>query len=166
MLHSSCVAAYFHVCILHSSMLESYAGSHVCISRVSQAGHARVGFQTKTFWCSRLCFGRWVDFPVPYKKISWENCGHLNPNWTDVYDCDLGKYGKETMDIREFEDNWNKKLAYSGRRLEEMEKDYTGSQGPQQTLKWTDELEKGEYSRTYNGKSKGKGSLWIKWEMW
>jgi len=39
-------------------------------------------------------------------------------------------------------------LAYSGQRLEEMEKVCIGSQRPQQTLKWTDELEKGENSRT------------------
>jgi hypothetical protein len=54
-------------------------------------------------------------------------------------------------------------LAYSGQRLEEMENDCIGSQGPQQTLKWTDELEKGENSGTYSSKSKGKGSLWLKW---
>ena len=39
------------------------------------------------------------------------------------------------MDIREFEDTGNKKLAYSGQRLEEIEKDCIGSQSPQQTLK-------------------------------
>ena len=114
-------------------MLKSYAGSHVCISRVSQAGQARVGFQTKTSWCSRLCFGHWVDIPDPYNEISWENSAHLNPDWADVYDCDLGKYEKEKMGIREFEDNGNKKLAYSGQRLEEMENDCIGSQGPQQS---------------------------------
>jgi len=37
------------------------------------------------------------------------------------------------MGIREFEDNGNKKLAYSGQRLEEMENDCIGSQGPQQS---------------------------------
>jgi hypothetical protein len=47
----------------------------------------------------------------------------------------MGKRGKEKIDIREFEDNGNKKLAYSGQRLEEMENDCIGSQGPQQTLK-------------------------------
>jgi len=52
------------------------------------------------------------------------------------------------MDIREFEDNWNKKLAYSGQRLEKMEKDCIGSQGQQQTLKWTNELETGETEYT------------------
>jgi hypothetical protein len=59
----------------------------------------------------------------------------LRKHWTDVYDCDLGKDGKEKIGIREFEDIGNKKLAYSGQRLEEMEKDCIGSQGPQQTLK-------------------------------
>lgn len=130
--------------MLHSS----YAGSHVCISRVSQAGQARVGFQTKTSWCSRLCFRCWVDIPVPY-KITFLRKQCLSKSWlTDVYDCDLGKYGKEKMDIREFEDNWNKKLAYSGQRLEKMEKDCIGSQGQQQTLKWTNELETGETEYT------------------
>jgi hypothetical protein len=35
----------------------------------------------------------------------------------------MGKYGKDKMDIRESDDNGNKKLAYSGQRLEEMEND-------------------------------------------
>lgn len=65
------------------------------------------------------------------------------------------------MGIREFEDGGNKKLAYSGHRQEEIEKEYIASHSAQQTLKWTDELEKGEHSRTYEGKSKSKGSLWI-----
>lgn len=39
------------------------------------------------------------------------------------------------MVIRECEDTGNKKLAYSGQKLEEMDKDCIGSQGPQQTLK-------------------------------
>lgn len=44
------------------------------------------------------------------------------------------KIRKKKMDIREFKDIGNKKLAYTGQRLEGMEMDCIGSQGPQQAL--------------------------------
>jgi len=47
MLHSNCVAAYFHMCISHNFMLESYAGNHVCISESSKLDIQEWGFRQR-----------------------------------------------------------------------------------------------------------------------